>query len=84
MAALPTVELLGRNMCGLCDETKEVVRQLAASGLCEWELVDVDRDKDLLVRFGLDVPVIRINGEVRFKHRVTAEGLQEALQEVSC
>lgn len=84
MTSIPTVELLGRDLCGLCDEAKEVVRQVAASGQCKWELVDVDRDKDLLVRFGLDVPVIRINGEVCFKHRVTAEGLQEALREVSC
>lgn len=81
---LPSVQVLGRKQCGLCDEAKIVVEQVAAAGLCEWEVVDVDRDKELLVRFGMDVPVIQINGEIRFKHRVTVEGLQSALQEVSC
>ncbi|HKJ83166.1 MAG TPA: glutaredoxin family protein [Mariprofundaceae bacterium] len=84
MSRLPCVQVLGRAVCGLCDEAKAVVQQVAGDGLCEWESVDVDRDADLLARFGQDVPVVLINGELRFKHRITAEGLRTALREVSC
>jgi len=77
--SLPHIELMTRSQCCLCDDAKAVLEAAAAEGLCSWQAVDVDRDKSLLVRFGMDVPVLMLDGAVLCKHRVTAEQLQASL-----
>jgi len=77
--SLPHIQLMTRRQCCLCDDAKTVLEAVATDGLCSWEAVDVDRDKSLLVRFGLDVPVLLLDGKVLFKHRVTASELQASL-----
>lgn len=81
---MPHVQLMSRKECCLCDVAKEVVVEAAARGLCTWETVNVDTDKALLVKYGMDVPVILINGEKRFMHRVSAEELLPALEAAVC
>jgi len=81
---LAHVQLMSRRECCLCDVAKEVVEKAAAQGLCTWETVNVDTDKALLVKYGLDVPVLLINGEKRFMHRVSPEELQSALEAAQC
>jgi len=82
--SLAHVQLMSRKQCCLCDDARQIVAAAAEQGLCTWETVDVDRDKGLLVRYGNDVPVLLVNGEKRFEHRVTAEALQGALEAAAC
>ncbi len=77
--ALPHIRLMTRRDCCLCDEAKALLEVTAKKGLCSWEPVDVDRDKALLVRFGLDVPVLMLGEQVLCKHRVTSDELTSAL-----
>ena len=79
----PHFQLMSRSNCCLCDKAKEAVDALAAQGLCTWEVVDVDRDKALLVRYGLDVPVLLDDGDVIFKHSVATEELRAYLEGVA-
>jgi len=75
----PHIQLLSRRDCCLCDDAKAVVAAAAEQGLCSWETINVDHDKALLVRYGLDVPVLLVNGQILFKHRVAAADLQTFL-----
>jgi len=75
----PHIQLLSRRDCCLCDDAKAVVAAAAEQGLCSWETINVDHDKALLVRYGLDVPVLLIDGQTLFKHRVSAADLQTSL-----
>ncbi len=77
---VPHLQLLGRRQCCLCDEAKLVLEQLADKGLCTWESVDVDRDKGLLVRYGMDVPVLLLDGRPVAKHRLDLPSLVHMLQ----
>ena len=77
---MPHVQLMSRRGCCLCDAAKKVVAAAAADGLCSWETVDVDTDKALLLRYGHDVPVLLMNGEERFRHRIEAADLRAALR----
>lgn len=79
---VPHIQLMSRRECCLCDDVKVVVEALAGEGLCSWEEVNVDRDKALLVRYGMDVPVLLIDGKQAFQHRVSEEALRTALQVV--
>jgi len=75
----PHIQLLSRRHCCLCEDAKAVLAAVAEQGLCSWETVDVDRDKTLLVRYGLDVPVLLMDGAELFRHRVSAHALHAAL-----
>jgi glutaredoxin len=73
--SLPHIQLMSRRDCCLCDDAKAVLAAVSERGYCTWETVNVDHDKALMVRFGLDVPVLLADGNIIFKHRVTAEQL---------
>jgi len=76
---LPHIHLLSRHRCGLCDEARVVLEAVAEQGLCTWEMVNVDADKALLVRYGMDVPVLLVDDVELFRHRVNVQGLTDAL-----
>ncbi len=76
---LPLVRIMSRRECCLCDEAKAVAQAAAEAGLCRLETVDVDRDKALLVRYGMDVPVILIDGVEHARHRLDAAAFRAAL-----
>jgi len=82
--AAPHIQIMSRRECGLCESAKTVVRQAADRGLCTWESIDVDRDKALLVRYGMDVPVVLVNGAEMFRHRIDADTLNTVLEACEC
>jgi 4a-hydroxytetrahydrobiopterin dehydratase len=64
------VTLYTRHNCHLCDEAKEAIR---SSGVeVEMREIDIDTDRDLVWRYGTHVPVIFVDGEEAFRHRVSA------------
>jgi len=77
--SLPHIQLMSRRNCCLCEDARAVVAAAAKQGLCSWETVNVDHDKTLLVRYGMDVPVLLLNGQELCRHRVTADTLQTVL-----
>jgi len=81
--SLPHIQLMSRRNCCLCEDAKTVVAAAAEQGLCSWETVSVDHDKTLLVRYGMDVPVVLADGRELCRHRVTADVLQTALTGLS-
>jgi glutaredoxin len=64
--AVMRVVLYTRVGCHLCDEARSV---LLGQGVTP-ECVDVDADAGLRERFGDCVPVVEIDGRVRFRGRV--------------
>ncbi len=63
------VVLYTREECHLCDDAKSVLNRYRAR-LPGIEEVDIDDDPDLVAEFGEWVPVIEIDGKVRFKGRI--------------
>ena len=62
----PRIVLYSRSGCHLCDEALKLLQR---HGL-EPELVDIDADESLRERFDTCVPVIEIDGQIRFRGRV--------------
>lgn len=69
-----------RRECGLCDEAKDAVAPIAKRRGIAVELVDVDRDAELVRLYGDEVPVVFVNGRKAFKYRVDAVKLDELLE----
>ena len=73
------VVLYGRRECELCDEMKAVVEEVRSTIPFALEIVDVSGDAALEAAYGLDVPVLTIDGRKAFKHRVAAAALRRRL-----
>lgn len=65
---MPDIEIVlyTRAGCHLCDDAKAI---LESYGLA-FESVDIDRDPQLVERFGQCVPVVFVNGRERFRGRI--------------
>jgi glutaredoxin len=69
-----------RKDCCLCDEMKEVIRQVTGHGPLTLEEVDVDASREKQEKYGNQVPVLFINGRKAFKYRVTRRELEKKLK----
>ena len=77
----PRVVIYSRPGCHLCEEAKKVIE---ASGYREeytLEEINIESDAELLRRYRYDIPVITINGEEAFRHRVTQAEFRERLKQ---
>jgi glutaredoxin len=64
--AQPRIVLYSREGCHLCEEAKVLLEQCGLQTVC----VDIDDDTTLIKRFGTCVPVMEIDGRVRFRGRI--------------
>ncbi|MFK7822242.1 MAG: glutaredoxin family protein [Planctomycetaceae bacterium] len=64
-----SVVLYTREECHLCDEAKAILDKYR-SRLPGIDEVDIDEDNELVAEFGEWVPVVEIDGKVRFKGRI--------------
>jgi hypothetical protein len=75
------LRLLSRPDCGLCDEFRSELAQLAqAAQLPPLETVDVDSDPELARRHGLDIPVLLLDDVRVCRHRLDAAELLRLLR----
>ena len=66
--------------CHLCDEMKHVIDAVAARVPLAVEVVDISTDADLLDRYGLEIPVLLIDGKKAAKYRIGESELEEILR----
>jgi glutaredoxin len=71
----PKVVVYTRPGCHLCDAAKEVLEQYGLSP----QMVDIEADEELAGRFGQWIPVVEIDGQVRFRGQVDEVLLQRLL-----
>jgi Glutaredoxin-like domain (DUF836) len=71
--------LYSRPGCHLCDEMKAVVERVARSVPLTIEVVDITTDPVLEARYGLEIPVLLIEGKRAAKYRVSEDELTRIL-----
>lgn len=65
--------------CGCCDKAMKVLKEAQRRFGFAIEEVDIDRDPDLLAKFNTEVPVVTVNGKVRFRGVVNPALLERLL-----
>ena len=77
---LRRVVLYSRPGCHLCDVAREVL--LAERARTPFELIetDVEGDDDLEREYGIRIPVVEIDGKVRFRGRVSEVLLRRLIE----
>ena len=73
------VTIYSRPGCHLCDEMKALVQRVAVSTPFSLDEVDISGDATLEARYGLEIPVLMIEGKKVAKFRVTEEQLVRML-----
>lgn len=74
-----SVVIYTRDGCHLCDEAFELLQDYSAY-LPPIQETDIDTNTALRSRFHLDVPVVEIDGRVRFKGRVSEVLLRRLIE----
>jgi hypothetical protein len=73
------VELFTRAGCHLCDDAKAVLERVRAE--VPFDLADVAGDPVLADRYGLEVPVVVVDGRKHAKYTVDETALRRRLEE---
>jgi thiol-disulfide isomerase/thioredoxin len=73
--------IYSRPGCHLCDEMKAVVERVASSvtPAATLDVIDISSDPDLESRYGLEIPVLMVNGKRAAKYRVSEQELARML-----
>jgi glutaredoxin len=67
---LHRVVLYARSGCHLCDLARESILSLRERAGFEFEEVDIERDEELELEYGIRIPVVEIDGEELFETMV--------------
>ena len=74
------IDIYSRPGCHLCDEARAVVEPLRERYAVMLRTINVESSSDLENRYGSDIPVVFINGEESFRHRVDRTELERKLK----
>jgi hypothetical protein len=76
---MTTVTIYSRPGCHLCDEMKAVVKRVAQSVAISLSEIDISGDGALEASYGLEVPVLVVDGRKAAKYRITEGELRRIL-----
>ncbi len=74
------VEFFTRQNCHLCEVAYEIVERVRERHPFELRIVDVDSDPAIAEKYGMEVPVVLVDGTKHAKYHVDEEALLKRLQ----
>ncbi len=72
--------LYSRPGCHLCDEMKLVIDRVGRQIPVALEVIDISSDPELEARYGLEIPVLLVEGRKVAKYRIADTALLRTLQ----
>jgi glutaredoxin len=73
------VVIYSRPGCHLCEEAKKIMKSAGCDGEYVLQEIDIETDANLQERYRYDIPVITVDGQKAFKHRLTAKAFRERI-----
>jgi glutaredoxin len=74
------IDIYSRPGCHLCDVAKAVIEPLRERYAVVLRTINVESSTDLENRYGADIPIVFVNGEEAFRHRVDRTELERKLK----
>ena len=71
--------MYSRPGCHLCDEMKATIDRVAQSIPLTVNVIDISGDSELERRYGVQIPVLLVNGTRAAKYRIGEEELRQVL-----
>jgi glutaredoxin len=79
---MPTVTIYGKPGCHLCEDALDALLDVRATHPFEIVEVNIARDPALIERYGEQIPVVLLDGELMFEYEVDPALLRQRLEEV--
>jgi len=76
---LTQLTLYSRPGCHLCDDMKATIDRVARTMPLTVEVVDISSDAALEAAYGLEIPVLLVNGRKAAKYRIGEDDLRRLL-----
>jgi len=73
------IVIYSRPGCHLCDDMKDLVRKVSQTIPLTLEDIDIYGDDELEARYGLEIPVLFVEGKRVANARITEENLRKTL-----
>lgn len=73
--------LYTRPDCSLCDAMRTTLLEVQAETPFRLETIDISADPELSARFGLEIPLLYINGRRAFMYELSAAELRRRLDQ---
>lgn len=74
------IEIYSRPGCHLCDQARAVIEDFRGIYSMTFRTINVETSADLEKRYGTDIPIVFLNGEEAFRHRVDRSELERKLK----
>ena len=74
------IDIYSRPGCHLCDEAKAAIEPFCERYAVVLRTINVESSADLENRYGSDIPVVLVNGDEAFRHRVDRTELERKLK----
>ena len=74
------VTLYTRPGCHLCEDAKREILRAGCEDEYTFEEINIDASPELEARYGMEIPVVRIDGVTAFKYRLTAAEFRKQLR----
>ncbi len=74
-----TFTVYSRAQCGCCEKAMKVLEEAQRRFGFAIEQVDIDQEPDLVAKYNTEVPVVAVNGKVRFRGLVNSALLERLL-----
>lgn len=74
------VRLYTRPGCHLCEEARAVMLDAGCADEFQLEEIDIDDDPALKESYGLQIPLITINGREAFRYRLSAAEFKQRIR----
>jgi glutaredoxin len=74
-----TFTVYSRAQCGCCEKALKVLKESQRRYGFAIDEVDIDQDPDLVAKYNTEVPVVTVNGKVRFRGVVNSSLLERLL-----
>ena len=79
----PLLKFYTKENCQLCDVAFRIVEQVAKKLKFTLESVDITQSDDLMMKYGIEIPVIEIDGNLEFKNEVNEKDLLRSIRKYS-
>jgi Glutaredoxin-like domain (DUF836) len=76
------VDIYSKPSCSLCDEAITVIERVRARIPFELRIISILEDPAGMMAWRYDIPVVLIDGQFAFKHRVDEEAFEARLRSV--
>lgn len=75
-----TVNFYTKEGCHLCEVALEIIDLVAEKIDFRFNSIDITKDEELMMKFDLEIPVIEIDKEIVFVHKVDKQKLISILK----